>query len=289
MLDVRGEVLATEPRYQAYPERYRQAHIPGAVFCDWRHDFTDPASDVPVTVASPEQLRRRGDPARHRRRRRRWSPTTPTSRCSPAASPGCCGATATAPHTCWTAGWRRGARPACRSRRVTWSRRPPTHPTRCRSAWRGSIDLAGRPRPDRRRRADRRRAVDRAVHRRRDARPAGRSHPGRAQRSLHRPAGRRRPLPGRRRSSQRGCGRRASPSTSRSSPTATAGSRRRRSATAATARGRSACRGLRRFLERVGEPRRHPDRALRYVCTHICLHKPASVRFRHCAGVRRWP
>lgn len=56
VLDVRGEVLATEPRYQAYPERYREAHIPGAVFCDWRGDFTDPASDVPVTVASPQRF-----------------------------------------------------------------------------------------------------------------------------------------------------------------------------------------------------------------------------------------
>jgi thiosulfate/3-mercaptopyruvate sulfurtransferase len=56
VLDVRGEVLSTEPRYQAYPERYREGHIPGAVFCDWRHGFTDPASDVPVTVAAPERF-----------------------------------------------------------------------------------------------------------------------------------------------------------------------------------------------------------------------------------------
>ena len=56
VLDVRGEVLATEPRYQAYPDRYRVGHIPGAVFCDWRRDFTDPSSDVPVTVATPQQF-----------------------------------------------------------------------------------------------------------------------------------------------------------------------------------------------------------------------------------------
>jgi thiosulfate/3-mercaptopyruvate sulfurtransferase len=56
ILDVRGEVLPVEPRYQAYPDRYREGHIPGAVFADWRHDFTDRAAAVPVTVASPEQF-----------------------------------------------------------------------------------------------------------------------------------------------------------------------------------------------------------------------------------------
>jgi len=54
VLDVRGEVLSAEPRYQAYPERYRAGHVPGAVFCDWRNDFADPSADVPVTVAPPE-------------------------------------------------------------------------------------------------------------------------------------------------------------------------------------------------------------------------------------------
>src|SRR5438067_4705318 len=56
ILDVRGEVAAQEPRYRAYPDRYRAGHIPGAAFADWRHDFTDRASAVPVTVASPEQF-----------------------------------------------------------------------------------------------------------------------------------------------------------------------------------------------------------------------------------------
>jgi thiosulfate/3-mercaptopyruvate sulfurtransferase len=56
VLDVRGEVLPTAPRYQAYPDRYREGHIPGAVFADWRRDFTDRGADVPVTVASPEQF-----------------------------------------------------------------------------------------------------------------------------------------------------------------------------------------------------------------------------------------
>jgi thiosulfate/3-mercaptopyruvate sulfurtransferase len=54
ILDARGEVRTTEPRYQAYPDRYRDGHIPGAVFVDWRHDFTDRDSAVPVTVAGPE-------------------------------------------------------------------------------------------------------------------------------------------------------------------------------------------------------------------------------------------
>jgi thiosulfate/3-mercaptopyruvate sulfurtransferase len=56
VLDVRGEVASEEPRYRAYPERYSEGHIPGAVFADWRRDFTDRASQVPVTIASPEQF-----------------------------------------------------------------------------------------------------------------------------------------------------------------------------------------------------------------------------------------
>ena len=54
VLDVRGEVLDSEPRYQAYPERYREGHIPGAAFVDWRYDFTDRSAPVPVTIAPPE-------------------------------------------------------------------------------------------------------------------------------------------------------------------------------------------------------------------------------------------
>jgi thiosulfate/3-mercaptopyruvate sulfurtransferase len=56
VLDVRGEVVKTEPRYQAYPDRYREGHIPGAVFADWRRDLTDRTAPVPVTIASPEQF-----------------------------------------------------------------------------------------------------------------------------------------------------------------------------------------------------------------------------------------
>ncbi len=54
VLDVRGEVATGEPRYRAYPDRYEAGHIPGAVFADWRQDFTDRSSDVPVTIAPPD-------------------------------------------------------------------------------------------------------------------------------------------------------------------------------------------------------------------------------------------
>ena len=56
VLDVRGEVVDGEPRYRAYPERYRAGHLPGAVFVDWRHDFTDRSATVPVTVAGPSEF-----------------------------------------------------------------------------------------------------------------------------------------------------------------------------------------------------------------------------------------
>ena len=54
LLDVRGEVATGQPRYRAHPERYREGHIPGAVFADWRVDFTDRDSAVPITIAPPE-------------------------------------------------------------------------------------------------------------------------------------------------------------------------------------------------------------------------------------------
>ena len=54
LLDVRGEVATEQPRYRAHPEHYGEGHIPGAVFADWRVDFTDRECAVPVTIASPE-------------------------------------------------------------------------------------------------------------------------------------------------------------------------------------------------------------------------------------------
>ena len=53
LLDVRGKVVDDEPRYRAYPDCYREAHIPGAVFVDWRSDFTDRGDPVPVQLAQP--------------------------------------------------------------------------------------------------------------------------------------------------------------------------------------------------------------------------------------------
>ena len=53
---MRGEVVDGEPRYRAYPDRYAAGHIPGALFVDWRQDFTDRDAEVPVTVAAPEAV-----------------------------------------------------------------------------------------------------------------------------------------------------------------------------------------------------------------------------------------
>ena len=36
VLDVRGEVANAEPRVPRLPRRYREGHVPGAVFADWR-------------------------------------------------------------------------------------------------------------------------------------------------------------------------------------------------------------------------------------------------------------
>jgi thiosulfate/3-mercaptopyruvate sulfurtransferase len=53
LLDVRGRVVDGEPRYRADPGCYREEHIPGAVFVDWRSDFTDRSDPVPVQLAPP--------------------------------------------------------------------------------------------------------------------------------------------------------------------------------------------------------------------------------------------
>jgi thiosulfate/3-mercaptopyruvate sulfurtransferase len=53
LLDVRGRVVDATPRYHAEPDRYREGHIPGAAFVDWRSDFTDRDDPVPVQLAPP--------------------------------------------------------------------------------------------------------------------------------------------------------------------------------------------------------------------------------------------
>jgi thiosulfate/3-mercaptopyruvate sulfurtransferase len=53
LLDVRGHVSTQEPRYRVEPDAYRAGHIPGAVFVDWRSDFTDRDDEVPVQLAPP--------------------------------------------------------------------------------------------------------------------------------------------------------------------------------------------------------------------------------------------
>jgi thiosulfate/3-mercaptopyruvate sulfurtransferase len=54
LLDVRGHVSTQEPRYRVEPEAYRAGHIPGAVFVDWRRNFTDRDDPVPVQLAPPD-------------------------------------------------------------------------------------------------------------------------------------------------------------------------------------------------------------------------------------------
>ena len=56
LLDVRGRVVDGEPRYRADPTCYREAHIPGAVFVDWRSDFTDRTDPVPIQLAPPKEF-----------------------------------------------------------------------------------------------------------------------------------------------------------------------------------------------------------------------------------------
>ena len=50
MLDVRGR-HPSSPLPHAKRAEYAPAHIPGAVFVDWEHDFIDVDDPVPVQVA----------------------------------------------------------------------------------------------------------------------------------------------------------------------------------------------------------------------------------------------
>ena len=227
--------LDEEPRYRADPEAYRDGHIPGAVFVDWRHDFTDRDDRVPVQLAPPERVRRRRHPARDRRRLRRGGLRRLPQR---ARRPGRVGAARLRPPARARARRRPagvGRRRASRCATATSRRRRPTRPYRARER----ADGAGRPR---RRCAPRSTATCSVIDARAHDEYAGiesharraRPHPGRRQRPLPRPARRRRPVP----AAGRSCARRSptpastSPgSTGRWSPTATAASRRRWSQT----------------------------------------------------------
>src|SRR5579862_7155157 len=51
-LDARGRHPSARLPHAKHDE-YKVAHIPGAVFVDWEHDFIDRADSVPVQIAGP--------------------------------------------------------------------------------------------------------------------------------------------------------------------------------------------------------------------------------------------
>ncbi len=63
IVDIRGYVRHLDDgagnltvSYEAAPDEYAAAHIPGAVYVDWTADITDPADPVPVQIAPPERF-----------------------------------------------------------------------------------------------------------------------------------------------------------------------------------------------------------------------------------------
>ncbi|PJZ79053.1 sulfurtransferase [Leptospira neocaledonica] len=56
IVDIRGRVEHSEPRYHSEPELYLKSHIPGAVFIDWTKDIVDLNDSVPVNIAPPEKF-----------------------------------------------------------------------------------------------------------------------------------------------------------------------------------------------------------------------------------------
>ncbi|TGM11501.1 sulfurtransferase [Leptospira selangorensis] len=56
IVDIRGRVEHTEPRYHSEPELYAKSHIPGSVFIDWTKDIVDLNDPVPVNIAPPEKF-----------------------------------------------------------------------------------------------------------------------------------------------------------------------------------------------------------------------------------------
>ncbi len=55
VLDVRGR-HPSSPLPHAKRTEYVAAHVPGALFVDWEHDFIDTADPVPVQLAGPDQF-----------------------------------------------------------------------------------------------------------------------------------------------------------------------------------------------------------------------------------------
>jgi len=55
VLDVRGRHPSSS-RPHAKRREYELAHVPGAAFVDWEHDFIDPYDPVPVQIAPPHQF-----------------------------------------------------------------------------------------------------------------------------------------------------------------------------------------------------------------------------------------
>jgi thiosulfate/3-mercaptopyruvate sulfurtransferase len=53
VLDVRGRHPSSPLAHAKRPE-YAEAHVPGAIFVDWEHDFVDVTDPVPYQVASPD-------------------------------------------------------------------------------------------------------------------------------------------------------------------------------------------------------------------------------------------
>ena len=205
----RSRCANDEPRYRAYPERYREGHIPGAVFADWRTDFTDRDADVPVTLAPPAVFE--ADAARLGIGADTVVVAYDDYR------------NALAGRIVWvlrSVGHARRPHPRRRALRAgtaaglpleSGERPPPSRPTlRCASATvDGLVDIdAVRDALGR----DVLQVVDarahRPVHRRREPRPPPRPHPRRGHDALHRPARSRRPVPGARRSSPHGLRRR---------------------------------------------------------------------------------
>lgn len=59
VVDIRGHVAPPTdplPHYFNHRDDYLRSHIPGAVFVDWVHEITDPASPHHATIAPPDRF-----------------------------------------------------------------------------------------------------------------------------------------------------------------------------------------------------------------------------------------